>query len=79
MPEKETLLRLRDSISVSRDNDHNFFLLFVPEIKVYDDFENIIIRESKNYLKRWPSHFWTYKTNWSEILDEFKFAPDIWD
>ncbi len=73
----KTILDLRDSIEKSRDNDKNFFILFVPQIKTFESTENILVRTSDQYLQLW--HQGSDQLRWNEILSEFKFISDIWN
>ena len=63
-------------MTIIRDGDKNFCLLFIPHTKIYEGNENIIVREAKNLKVGWTG---ADSIRWKEILDDFKFAPDIWE
>jgi len=41
----KTMIKLRDSIINIRQGDKRFNILFIPEIKTFDEIDNVIIRE----------------------------------
>lgn len=71
----EALVHVRDSLTIIRAGDKNFCILFIPHAKTYDGIENIIVREAKNLNSEWDG---ADSVRWKQILDEFKFTPDIW-
>lgn len=71
----ETLVKVRDSLTIIREGDKNFCLLYVPQVKIFEGVENIIVREAKNLTKEWDG---ADTQRWKQILDEFKFTPGIW-
>ncbi|CAO4840330.1 MAG: hypothetical protein CNLJKLNK_00289 [Holosporales bacterium] len=72
----ETLNRLYESILYSRDNNANFEILYVPQFSDKKDFAQVKIRPASIFLQLWHGGI---QDQWKEILDQFKFAPNIWD
>lgn len=75
-PCKSTITNIRNALTVARDNNKEFAILFVPQVQTYTSFENIIVRESKQFLQLWHGG---NQIRWNEILSEFKFSPAIWN
>lgn len=75
-PNKETLCHLRNSLILIRQGNKDFAILFVTKKQRFSSFENILVRESTKIM---PCG-WDGGDNlrWREILNEFKFTPDIW-
>lgn len=74
-PDLATLIKVRDSLTIIRDGDKNFCLLFLTPVKTYEGKENIIVHEAKNLSREWHG---ADTQRWKQILDEFKFTSDIW-
>ena len=70
-----TISNLRDSLKELRDNDMNFCILFITDKPTFNSFENIIVREASTI--EYPDG--SNPERWKQILDEFRFTPDIWE
>ncbi len=75
-PSLEELVRVRDSLLAIREGDKNFCLLFVTISQTYEGKENIIVKEAKDLNSEWDG---ADSVRWKQILDEFKFTPNIWE
>ena len=71
----DTLLQVRNALTTIRDGNKHFCLLYVSENPLCENTENIIVRTAKSLGPRWNQ---ADPVRWREILDEFKFTPDIW-
>ena len=69
------LKEVRDALTVIREGDRRFMLLFLPQEQKFDGVENIIVREAKNLKLGWDGGD---SARWKEILDTFSFSADIW-
>ena len=74
--ERETLSHLRDSLKSIRQENKDFAILFVTTRERFSSFDNILVRESTKVMPGGWDH--GDPVRWREILDEFKFTPDIW-
>ncbi len=74
-PDLGAITCVRDALVQIREGDGQFVLLFLPQEKKFDSFENIIVREAKNLKSGWDGGD---SARWKQILDEFKFIPGIW-
>ncbi len=72
---KEVILKLRESIVDIRDGDKNFAILLVGKKINIENFQNVYFFESTKVPSGWDSGD---PIRWKEILDQFKFTPDIW-
>lgn len=75
-PDLNALICVREALKEIRGGDTHFTILFIPQSKEFDGVENIIVREAKNFKSEWDGGD---SLRWKKILDEFKFAPNIWD
>ena len=74
-PDLDAITCVRDALAQIREGDCQFVLLFLPQEKKFDSFENIIVREAKNLKSGWDG---ADSVRWKQILDEFKFISGIW-
>ncbi|MDP3371567.1 MAG: hypothetical protein Q8S21_01530 [Candidatus Paracaedibacteraceae bacterium] len=68
-------IKIRNALNVVRDGNKDFILLWVTICKKFDDLENILVREDPGILDLWADK---KSVGFCQILDEFKFTPDIW-
>ena len=71
----EGLVRVRNALTAIRGGDRRFSILYVPQSQTVKGMENIIVREAKNLGITWDRGD---DERWREILNEFKFTPNIW-
>ncbi len=72
----ETVLKLRNALTILREGNKNFMMLLVSQQKIYDDFENIIVRHTSNVNETYLVE--PDQAAWSSIFKEFKFSPTLW-
>lgn len=71
-----TLIQVRDALTVIRQGDRQFCVLYVYDKLACESTENIIVRNAQNLRPGWDG---ADPVRWKEILDEFHFADSIWD
>lgn len=78
MPSLETLIKVRDGLTIIRDEDKQFSLLVVSNDNDQEtqNFENIIIRKASNVNASWKVE--PDPLCWESIFSELKFSADIW-
>jgi hypothetical protein len=71
-----TLIQVRDALTVIRQGDRQFCVLYVYDKLACESTENIIVRNAQNLRPGWDG---ADPVRWKEIFDEFHFADSIWD
>ncbi len=72
----KTIKNIRDSLIINRNGNKKFILFCIVQNRPFEDFENIIVKEGFQMKGCWEGG--DDSTRWKEILDQFKFTPDIW-
>lgn len=76
---KETITNLRNAIIRNRNGNKNFIILNITDIKKFESFDNIVTADQFQMKGFWEGGNINDTIRWKEILDQFKFTPDIWD
>lgn len=76
---KEEIIMLRNAIIRNRNGNKNFIILNITNIRKFENFDNIITADQFQMKGHWEGGDINDTIRWKEILDQFKFAPDIWE